>query len=178
MRRHGIWDIVETPELIQAKAEIERLNAELEQRVVERTKKLEATTARLRAEIEERKEAEEELRRSEARKTAILDSALDCILTIDHEGRITEFNPAAERTFGYRRDEVMGKHMVDVIIPPSLRELHQRGLGRSLATSDAQVLGRRIEMTAMRAGDSEFPVELNSETRQWNRSQQINVCNS
>src|SRR5260370_2555255 len=60
-RRHGIWDIVETPELIQAKAEIERLNAELEQRVVERTKKLEATTARLRAAIEERKEAEVEL---------------------------------------------------------------------------------------------------------------------
>src|SRR5688572_25986433 len=59
--------------------------------------------------IDERKRAEEELRRSEARKTAILDSALDCIVTIDHEGCITEFNPAAERTFGYKRDQVVGR---------------------------------------------------------------------
>lgn len=52
------------------------------------------------------------LSRSEARKTAIFDSALDCILTIDHEGRITEFKPAAERTFGYRRNEVVGRQLV------------------------------------------------------------------
>jgi PAS domain S-box-containing protein len=100
------------------------------------------------------------LRRSEARKAAILDSALDCIVTIDHEGRITEFNPAAERTFGYRRDEVMGEHLADVIIPPSLREKHRRGLARYLATGEAQVLGRRVEMPAVRADGREFPVEL------------------
>jgi PAS domain S-box-containing protein len=100
------------------------------------------------------------LGRSEARKAAILDSALDCILTIDHEGRITEFNPAAERTFGYRRDEVVGKQLADVIIPPSHREQHRRGLARYLATGEARVLGRRVEMTAVRADGSEFPVEL------------------
>ena len=100
------------------------------------------------------------LRRSEARKAAILDSALDCIVTIDHEGCITEFNPAAERTFGYRRDEVVGKQLADVIIPPSLREEHRRGFARYLATGEARVLGRRVEMTAIRADGSEFPVEL------------------
>jgi PAS domain S-box-containing protein len=100
------------------------------------------------------------LRQSEARKSAILDSALDCIMTIDHEGYITEFNPAAERTFGYRRSEVLGKQLADVIIPLSLREQHQRGLARYLATGDAHVLGRRVEMTAVRADGSEFPVEL------------------
>jgi len=51
------------------------------------------------------------LRLSEARKTAILDSALDCIVTIDHEGLITEFNPAAERTFGYSRNDAVGKRL-------------------------------------------------------------------
>ena len=102
----------------------------------------------------------EELKQSEARKAAILDSALDCIVTIDHEGRITEFNPAAERTFGYRRDEVVGKELADVIIPPSLREQHRRGFARYLTTGDAQVLGKRVEMTAVRADGSEFPVEL------------------
>ena len=100
------------------------------------------------------------LRRSEARKAAILDSALDCILTIDHEGLITEFNLAAERSFGYRRDEVVGKELADVIIPPSLREQHRRGFARYLATGDARVLGKRVEMTAVRADGSEFPVEL------------------
>jgi PAS domain S-box-containing protein len=100
------------------------------------------------------------LGRSEARKAAILDSALDCIVTIDHEGCITEFNLAAERTFGYRRDDIMGKQLAGVIIPPSRREEHHRGLARYLATGEGRVFGRRLEMTAMRADGSEFPVEL------------------
>jgi PAS domain S-box-containing protein len=110
--------------------------------------------------IDERKRAEEELRRSEARKAAILDSALECIVTIDHQGCITEFNPAAERTFGYRRDEVLGQQLADVIIPPALRESHRQGFARYLATGETRVLGRRIEMTAVRADGSEFPTEL------------------
>jgi PAS domain S-box-containing protein len=108
----------------------------------------------------ERMRAEESVRQSEARKAAMLDSALDCIVTIDHEGRITEFNPAAERTFGYRRDEVLGQHLADVIIPPSLQEDHRRGFARYLATGEAKVVGKRIEITAVRADGSEFPVEL------------------
>ena len=103
---------------------------------------------------------EEELRRSEARNAAIMDSALDCIVSIDHEGCITEFNPAAERTFGYLRDEVMGRYLADVIIPPSLRTRHREGFARYLTTGEARVLGKRIEMTAVRADGSEFPVEL------------------
>jgi PAS domain S-box-containing protein len=102
----------------------------------------------------------EELKQSEARKTAILDSALDCIVTIDHEGRITEFNPAAERTFGHRREDVVGKQLADIIIPPSFREQHRQGLSRYLTSGEARVIGRRVEMTAVRADGSEFPVEL------------------
>ena len=78
--------------------------------------------------IDGRKQTEDELRRSEARKSAILHSALDCIVTIDHRGLITEFNPAAERVFGYRRDEAVGKHLADTIIPASLRDRHRVGL--------------------------------------------------
>jgi PAS domain S-box-containing protein len=81
-------------------------------------------------------------------------------VTIDCEGRVTEFNPAAERTFGYRRGEVVGKQLADVIIPPVLREKHRRGLARYLATGAAQMIGSRVEMTAVRADGSEFPVEL------------------
>jgi PAS domain S-box-containing protein len=97
---------------------------------------------------------------SELLKTAILESALDCIITADHHGCITEFNPAAERTFGYRREDVIGVSLAEVIVPPSLREQHRTGLARYLATGEARVLGRRIEITAMRADGTEFPVEL------------------
>ena len=118
------------------------------------------TEEALAGDIEVRKRAEQELRRTEARKAAILDSALDCIVTIDHQGCVTEFNPAAERTFGYGRDEVLGRQLADVIIPPALRESHRQGFARYLATGEARVLGQRIEMTAVRADGSEFPAEL------------------
>jgi PAS domain S-box-containing protein len=144
-----------------------RVASELDQRVVQRTAELAAANQELKRELAERtlvedrlRQEERELKRTEVRKAAILDSALDCIVTIDHEGLITEFNPAAEHTFGYHRDEVLGKHLADVIIPPSLREKHRQGFARYLATGEAQVLGRRVEMTALRADGSEFPVEL------------------
>lgn len=108
----------------------------------------------------ERAQSNAALKLSEARKAAILDSALDCIVTMDHEGNITEFNPAAERTFGYRRDQVVGERLADVMIPPRLREKHRLGIARYLATGDAHVIGRRVEMPAVRANGSEFPVEL------------------
>jgi PAS domain S-box-containing protein len=108
----------------------------------------------------ERAQSDASLRQSEARKAAMLDAALDGIVTIDHEGRITEFNPAAERTFGYREDELLGRPMAEAIVPPSLREQHRQGLAHYLAGGDARVLGKRLEMTAMRADGSEFPVEL------------------
>ena len=128
----------------------------LDQRVAQRTEELARANEELKKEIAERKWAEQELKQSEVRKSAIVDSALDCIVTIDHEGRITEFNPAAGRTFGYRREEVVGKPLADVIIPPSLREKHRQGLARYLTTGEPQVLGRNIEMTAVRADGSEF----------------------
>jgi PAS domain S-box-containing protein len=108
----------------------------------------------------ERTRAAEAMRESDARKAAILDAALDCIVTIDHESRITEFNPAAERTFGYQREQVIGKQLADVIIPLSLREAHRRGFAHYLATGEARLLGRRVEMAAVGADGREFPIEL------------------
>jgi PAS domain S-box-containing protein len=110
--------------------------------------------------ITERKRAEERLRQSEERMRAILESALDCIVTIDHQGRIVEFNPAAEKTFGYKREETIGHQMADLIIPPSLREPHQRGFTHYLSTGESHLLGKRVELTGMRSNHSEFPVEL------------------
>ena len=148
-------------------SEQKRVANELDQRVVQRTAELAALNEQLKKELAERRLVEEklgqeerELKRSEVRKAAIVDAALDCIVTIDHEGCITEFNPAAERTFGYRRDQVLGKHLADVIVPSALREKHRQGFARYVALGEARMLGKRIEMTAVRADGSEFPVEL------------------
>ena len=91
---------------------------------------------------------------------AILDCALDCIITMDESGRILEFNPAAERVFGFARNEAIGKELAELIIPAPLRERYRRGLKHYLKTGEAPLLGRRIEVTAIRADGSEILVEL------------------
>ncbi|MDQ6860673.1 MAG: PAS domain S-box protein, partial [Verrucomicrobiota bacterium] len=103
--------------------------------------------------ITERKRNDETLR-------ATIESALDCIITIDESDTILEFNPAAEQTFGWRRKEAIGRCLADTIIPVSLREAHRRGLARLLATGKSRLAGKRIEITALRADGTEFPVEL------------------
>ena len=101
-----------------------------------------------------------EMRERESRLRAVFDSALDCIVAMDAQGFVLEFNPAAERTFGYARADVIGAKLADTIIPPAYRERHAKGMQRYLATGEAGVLGKRTEITAMRADGSEFPVEL------------------
>jgi PAS domain S-box-containing protein len=101
-----------------------------------------------------------ELAASEARQRATLEAALDCVISIDDAGRITYFNAAAERTFGYRADDVMGRELAEMIVPAALREEHRRGLARYLKTGEARVLDRRIEIVGMRADGTELPVEL------------------
>ncbi len=96
----------------------------------------------------------------QARLAGILDVALDCIITIDHLGCVLDFNPAAERTFGYTRAAVLGREMTDLIVPPALRERHRAGLARLAAGGAPHMLGQRIEITAIRADGMEFPVEL------------------
>jgi PAS domain S-box-containing protein len=108
----------------------------------------------------DRRRAEGAVRASEARKTAIVNAALDAIVLMDHEGRITEFNPGAERIFGHRRADVIGRGLADLVIPARLRDEHRRGLARHLATGEGPMIGQRIETIALRADGTEFPVEL------------------
>ncbi|WP_372894436.1 PAS domain S-box protein [Stieleria sp.] len=100
------------------------------------------------------------IRDEEARKTAILRSALDCVITMDTTGRIVDFNPAAEQTFGYAASDVVGRLLSDVIVPEAFRESHRSGLTRYLHTGTSDLLGRRVELTAQRADGSLFPVEV------------------
>lgn len=107
-----------------------------------------------------RARARDAVRRSEAIKTAILETALDCVIVMDENGRVVDFNAAATRTFGWERDEAVGREMAELVIPPAYRERHRAGVRRFVATGSGPLTGRRIEMTAMRRDGTEFPVEL------------------
>jgi len=110
--------------------------------------------------IAERLHAEQALQQSESRKAAVLDAALDAIITMDHEGKIIDFSASSERMFGYRRESAIGQLVASLLIPAHLRQRHQEGLARYLVTGETTLLGKRIEMQALRADGSEFPAEL------------------
>jgi two-component system cell cycle sensor histidine kinase/response regulator CckA len=110
--------------------------------------------------ITERKRAEDALRQSDTRTRAMIDAALDAIIAMDELGFIREFNPAAEKIFGYRRDETIGRPLADLIIPSGLRDAHRSALTHYLATGEGKVLGKRIELQGCRADGTEVPLEL------------------
>jgi PAS domain S-box-containing protein len=97
---------------------------------------------------------------SHERMRAIVNTALDGIVTMDHEGRLTEFNPAAEEIFGHRRSDVIGLPLAETIIPAALRQRHWDGLARYLAAGEAPILGKRIELAGLRADGTEVTLEV------------------
>ena len=105
-------------------------------------------------------DVEQAVRISESRNRAVVDSSLDAVITMDHEGRVVEFNPAAERLFGYPESVAVGQEMAALLIPPALRESHREGLRRYVETGESRILGKRLELTGVRANGEEFPVEL------------------
>jgi PAS domain S-box-containing protein len=126
-------------ERARAERKLADMNAALEQTVRERTA---------------------ELADSHMRMRAVLETALDGVITMDHTGRIVEFNAGAERIFGYRRASVIGRKLEDTVIPPELAESHRRGLAHYLETGESKVLGKRVEVYGMHANGAIFPLEL------------------
>jgi len=119
-----------------------------------------ATFGRQIGQFVERVQILERARTSEVLKAAVVDGALDCVITIDGDGRILEFNPAAEATFGHRREDVLGQEMAGLLIPENMRAGHRAGLQRQVAGEPSRILNQRLELTAQRAGGELFPIEL------------------
>ena len=86
----------------------------------------------------------------EALSRTFLDSALDCVITMDASGRVQESNPASERVFGFTRSEAVGKELAELIVPPKLRERHRQGLAHYLKTREGPLIGKLIEIEALR----------------------------
>jgi PAS domain S-box-containing protein len=107
-----------------------------------------------------RRHAEDDVRASESRLRAMLESSLDAVVTMDGRGRVLGWNHAAESTFGYRADEAVGREMAELIVPPALRAAHRKGLARFVETGQSVALDRRLELRGMHKNGTEFPVEL------------------
>jgi diguanylate cyclase (GGDEF)-like protein/PAS domain S-box-containing protein len=95
-----------------------------------------------------------------ARNRAVIASTLDSVIAVDADDRVIEFNPAAERTFGYRSGDVLGRPAVDLFVPPEIREAYVSGARRLRESRRSRLLDRRIETTAMSRDGTTFPVEL------------------
>jgi PAS domain S-box-containing protein len=125
------------------------------------------STAKLRAEYQQAQQesswaraAEAALLQSQERNRAVVETALDGLVTIDSGGIVTDWNGQAEAIFGWSREEALGQRLAGLIIPQRDREAHVRGLRHFLASGETHILNRRIEVLALHRSGREFPVEL------------------
>jgi diguanylate cyclase (GGDEF)-like protein/PAS domain S-box-containing protein len=110
--------------------------------------------------VTQRRRADEAQRQRDLRFQRTLESALDCIVTTDHEGRIVEFNPMAERVFLYARADMLGRKLSEVLVPAHMRRRHEVSMKRLLTSAQQSMLNRRIESVALRGDGTTIPVEL------------------
>ena len=96
---------------------------------------------------------------SEERHRAVVDTALDAVMVMDERGVVMDWNPAAERLFGWRQREAIGQPLVTRLIPERLRKGYQKALTRMLEGHEIALIGRRLELHVLRADGVEFPVE-------------------
>jgi PAS domain S-box-containing protein len=130
------------------------------QRSIAEMKQTADRTAALEHEVRTRQQAELDARTARARNDAVLEVALDCVILMDEAGRIVQFNPAAERTFGHSTAEAVGTELANLIIPARKRASYRTALSRYLMMGDTANFNRRLELVAVRRGGEEFPVEV------------------
>jgi PAS domain S-box-containing protein len=120
--------------------------------------------------ITERKQIEYALRQNEMRTRSIIDTANDAFVAIDAGDVIKDWNPQAELTFGWKREEAVGRTLADTVIPPGHREAHLEGLHRFVLTGEGPMLNRRVELEGLHKDGHLFPIEMTISPIRWGRS--------
>lgn len=143
----------------RAEAALLAANAELEARVEARTADLTCANRVLREEISERERIESALRASEQRYRQLTEGTRDAIVVADQEGTIRLFNPAAQSTFGYGEDEVIGQPLT-ILMPEEYRSTHQAAVARYIRTRESHLVGHTVELHGRRKDGDVFPLEI------------------
>jgi len=133
---------------------------EIEQVFLEKLAESDQLNIALDQKIKENEQTRRLLQKNELMLSSVISSALDAIIIINQEGRITRWNPAAEEIFGYTEEEVMGSMLAETIFPPSFCRKYKEGMQRFFSTTDHPILNKRVELPGMRKGGVEFPIEL------------------
>jgi PAS domain S-box-containing protein len=110
--------------------------------------------------IDERKRTEEKIKKSEEKRRLIMSGALDSIICIDTDGKITFWNHQAEVVFGWKEEDVIGKVLSDLIVPEPYRNMHNEGIKHYIKTGEEKALNKLLELTAIKKNGEEFPMEL------------------
>lgn len=142
-------------ELIKTRDELKTLNEQLEEKVEERT-------AALMADITERRKAEEALKASEEKFRAISNTAADAILLMDNDGKISYWNPAAERMFGYTSKEAISNELHIFLAPERYHKSFKKGFSNFQTTGKGPSIGNTLIFEAIRKDGSEFPIEVST----------------
>lgn len=144
----------------EAEASLTELRKDLEERVETRTKDLRLANTMLASSMEQQLRSEQALRKREAELHLVLENANDAYVCIDQAGVISDWNRQAEQTFGWSKQEALGRRLDELIIPSSEREAHRVGMKRYLTMSEDHVLKEQIELTAVRRNGETLPVEV------------------
>ncbi len=152
---------------LMAEQALKALNAELEQRVAERTAELERKLRELSQETAHRKEVEASLQHSVEWNRTIVAASWNGFVGADAEGRIVEWNPSAERIFGWPREQALGRSLSELIVPHAWRARHEAGMRRCLETGEGTVLDRKLELPALTASGRQIMVEMTISSYEW-----------
>jgi len=152
---------------VMAEQALKSLNAELEQRIAQRTAELEARLVELSAEAAQREAAELSLRDAASWNRTIVATSYSAFVGADFEGRIVEWNAAAERIFGWNRVEAVGRPLAELIVPEELRAAHLAGMERFVATGSSKIVDHQLELPALTASGRRITVEMKVGTYEW-----------
>lgn len=144
----------------EAETKLQALHADLETRVATRTRELNDAVAMLQSAMAHQRQAEQLLKDREAELRSVIENANDAYIGLDRDGIVREWNRQAETTFGWTAAEAIGQPLDALIIPAEMGDMHRRGMARYLSTGAATVLGKRLELPAVRKDGSRLTVEV------------------